>query len=107
MSLKNANQLVRSLKFDFGHDEQSIELIVNRYEKGQSITIKDIENTIPKLDIQLIPNDFKVANESANLGKPVMNFKKRSAISKALQKFSGSLQPEESTNKGWLSKLFK
>ncbi|OIN25713.1 AAA family ATPase [Vibrio barjaei] len=107
MSLKNANQLVRSLKFDFGHDEKSIELIVNRYEKGQSITIKDIENTIPKLDIQLIPNDFKVANESANLGKPVMNFKKRSAISKALQKFSGSLQPEESTNKGWLSKLFK
>ncbi|NOI24332.1 AAA family ATPase [Vibrio mediterranei] len=107
MSLKNANQLVRSLKFDFGHDEQSIELIVNRYEKGQSISIKDIENTIPKLDIQLIPNDFKVANESANLGKPVMNFKKRSAISKALQKFSSSLQPAESTNKGWLSKLFK
>lgn len=107
MSLKNANQLFRSLKFDFGHDEESIELIVNRYEKGQSISIKDIENTIPKLDMHFIPNDYKVANESANLGKPVINFKKRSAISKALQKISGSLQPEEEQTKGWLSKIFK
>lgn len=107
MSLKNANNLVKSLKFEFGHSEESIELIVNRYEKSQSITVKDIENTIPKVDIQMIPNDYKVANESANLGKPVINFKKRSAISKALQKFSGSLQPEDESKKGWLSKLFK
>nr|WP_206747373.1 AAA family ATPase [Vibrio sp. 10N.286.48.B7] len=107
MSLKNANQLVRSLKFDFGHSEASIEIVVNRYEKGQSISIKDIENTIPNIDIQTIPNDYKVANESANLGKPLINFKKRSAISKAIQKFSGSLQPQDEANKGWLSRLFK
>lgn len=107
MSLKNANQLFRSLKFDFGHDEESIELIVNRYEKSQSVSIKDIQNTIPKLNIHLLPNDYKVASESANLGKPLINFKKRSALSKALQKVSGSLQPEDEKSKGWLSKIFK
>ncbi|MBY6196601.1 AAA family ATPase [Vibrio hangzhouensis] len=106
MSLKNAGQIVKSLKLELGVNEEALELIVNRYEKSQSIALKDIESTLPNITTHLIPNDFKGANESANLGKPIVNFKKKSAISKAIVKLAESVAPEEGSKKGWFSRLF-
>ncbi|MGR5285692.1 AAA family ATPase [Vibrio maritimus] len=106
MSLKNASQLSKSLKYEYGLTTEAIEVIVNRYSSKQAITLADVDKTLPDYEIHNIPNDYKVATESANLGKPVIDFKKKSAISKAIAKLSVSLGKVEAAPSGWLSKLF-
>jgi pilus assembly protein CpaE len=106
MSLKNANQIVKELKFDFGLPIDLIELVVNRYDKNQPISLKDIKKTLPNVTSHIVPNDFKVANESANLGKPIIHYKKKSIISKSVIKLTSTLIPDSENSKGWFSRLF-
>ncbi|MGR5348245.1 AAA family ATPase [Vibrio mediterranei] len=106
MSLKNASRMVNTLRLEYGLPQDSLELVINRFDKKQSISLKDIDNTLPNMVTHLIPNDYKGASESANLGKPIVIFKKKSAISKAINKLTQSLLPEDGKQRGWFSKLF-
>ncbi len=106
MSLKNASYMAKNLKFEFGLSDGVVDIVVNRYESSQQISLKDVEKTLPSVPVHLIPNDFKVANESANLGKPIVHFKKKSLISKGIFKLCDSLSPDDEKSKSWLSKLF-
>jgi len=47
-----------------------------------------------------------VAIESANLGRPFIQSKKSSAISKSVTKLAHSLVPEQESEKGWFKKMF-
>ena len=82
VSISNTTRIIRNLKYDYGVTSEKIEIVVNRYEKRQSIKLNDIEKAIPGVNYYLIPNDFKVVIESANLGTPFVEVKKRSAIVK-------------------------
>jgi pilus assembly protein CpaE len=106
VSVKNSNRLIRTLKFEYGLQQGSIEIIVNRYEKRQTIKLTDIEQTVGKHDIHLMPNDFKVALESANLGLPLVESKKKSSITRSIIDLSHILSPPEQEEKGWLKKIF-
>lgn len=105
-AIKNCNQIVKSLGFEFGIQREQIGVLVNRFERGQSIKLKDIESAVGNLSVHTIPNDFKVALESANLGKPFILTRKGNAMSKAIAKLVRTLLPEQEEKKGWLSKLF-
>ncbi|KOO09859.1 type II secretion protein, partial [Vibrio xuii] len=68
--------------------------------------MSDIENTLPELKVHVIPNDFKAAIESANLGKPFVEVKRNSAMTKSIIELSQILAPETQERKGWLKRLF-
>lgn len=106
VSVKNSSRLIKALKFEYGLQSDAIEVIVNRYEKRQPIRLKDIEQAVGKHDIHLMPNDFKVALESANLGQPLVQSKKRSSITRSIIDLSHILAPPEQEEKGWIKKLF-
>ncbi|USD40631.1 AAA family ATPase [Vibrio sp. SCSIO 43135] len=106
VAIKNTTRIAKQLAFEFGIVREQIEVIVNRYEKRQSIKLKDIEGTIGGVVVHMIPNDFKVAIESANLGRPFIESKKSSAITKSVVKFAHSLLPEVEDQKGWFKRLF-
>ncbi len=76
VAIKNTTQIIKVLTFEFGVSRDQMEIIVNRYEKRQSIKLKDIQETIGGMKIHTIPNEFKVALESANLGRPFIQSKK-------------------------------
>lgn len=106
VGIKNASRILKALTVEYGLSREQIELIVNRYEKRQQITLKDIENTLAGLPIHIIPNDFKVAIESANLGTPFVESKKNSSITKSIIELSQTITPEIKEKKGWLKRLF-
>ncbi|WP_122036649.1 AAA family ATPase [Aliivibrio sp. EL58] len=106
VSISNTTRIIRNLKYDYGVTSEQIELVVNRYEKRQSIKLSDIEKAIPGVNYYLIPNDFKVVIESANLGTPFVEVKKRSAITKSIQELSHSFAPLQNEPTGWFGKLF-
>ncbi|MCL9781426.1 AAA family ATPase [Vibrio sp. S4M6] len=108
VAIRNSTRIAKVLALEFGIGKDNLEIVVNRYEKRQSIKIKDIEGTIVGVQVHVIPNDFKVAFESANLGRPFVETKKKSAIAKAVKEFTTTLLPQEESDKkqGFISRLF-
>lgn len=105
-SIKNSSQIIRLLSFEFGLNKDQVEVMINRYEKRQSIRLKEIQETLGDITLHTVPNDFNTALESANLGKPFIQSKKSSAIAKAIGRFVDALLPEPETKKSWLKRLF-
>lgn len=106
VSLRNCSRLLNVLAFEHGLQKDIVEVIVNRYEKRQSIKKKDIEQTVGPRPLHLVPNDFKVAIDSANLGQPFVSSKKRSVITRSIIDFSNKIAPPENEDKGWFRRLF-
>ncbi|WP_375752973.1 CpaE family protein [Vibrio sp. HN007] len=106
ISIKHTSELVRTLQLEYGINRDNIEIILNRYEKSVSVHLKDIQNTIENVEIHLVPNDYKVAVECANLGKPFVISSKKSAIAKSIISIVNKLAPTKSEEKGLFARLF-
>ncbi|WP_114788043.1 AAA family ATPase [Vibrio tetraodonis] len=106
VAIKNTTQLMKLMTFEYGVSKEHMEVVINRYEKRQSIKLKDVEDTVGHVQVHTIPNDFKVALESANLGRPYMHSKKNSSIAKSVKKLAASLLPEQDNHNNWFKKLF-
>ncbi|HDU8586862.1 TPA: AAA family ATPase [Vibrio alginolyticus] len=105
-SVKHAVSYIRSLELDYGLSSHQIELIVNRFEKNTSISLKDIENVVNGHSIHLVPNNFAIAIESANLGNPIVQSKKNSALKASLAEISHLLESPKKEKQSWIKKLF-
>ncbi|MEZ8823556.1 AAA family ATPase [Vibrio amylolyticus] len=106
VSIKNTTRIAKLLALDFGIGKEQLEVVVNRYEKRQSIKLKDIEGTIVGVKVHMVPNDFKVAIESANLGRPFIESKRKTALAKSVVEFTLTMMPEPEQKKGWFKSLF-
>ncbi|MCG7489903.1 AAA family ATPase [Vibrio sp. Of14-4] len=106
VALKNASQLMKLLVLEFGVAREQIEVIVNRYEKRRSTSLKDVVNIIGNVRVHTIPNDFKVARESANLGRPCIRVKHNSSIAKSVKRKITSLILGKEEPASWYKKLF-
>ncbi|WED21274.1 AAA family ATPase [Vibrio sp. JC009] len=106
ISVKNANNLVRTLQFEYALPKDSLCIILNRFEKRGSVRLKDLEKVVSGIEIHLVPNEYKVAVECADLGKPIVLHRKSSVISKSLKAITQELTPSGPVEKGWLGKLF-
>ncbi|MGD8116209.1 AAA family ATPase [Vibrio sp. TRT 29B02] len=106
VAIKNTTQMIKLLSFEFGISKEQLEIVINRYEKHQSIGLKDIKGTVGDISVHVIPNEFKVALESANLGRPFIEAKKNSSISKSISRFVESISPQTEEKKGWFKRLF-
>jgi len=56
----------------FGIDPERIRVIINRWHKADDEVLKSIEKTIKRPVFACLPNDFRKASESVNLGTPLM-----------------------------------
>lgn len=106
ISIKRTNQLINSLQFEYGHPKEDIEVVLNRFEKRLPIRLKDIENTVADVALHLVPNEYKVAVECANLGHPIVITKKKSAIAKSVAEISHHISSPTKERKGWFSRFF-
>lgn len=57
----------------FGIDPDRIRVIINRWHKGDEEAMKSIEKSIKRPIFACLPNDFRKASESVNLGTPLMD----------------------------------
>ncbi|HCE1498725.1 AAA family ATPase [Vibrio parahaemolyticus] len=105
-SVKHAVNYIRSLELDYGLSNHQVELIVNRFEKKSTISLKDIENAVGGHAIHLVPNNFAIAIESANLGNPIVQSKKNSALKASLAEISHLLESPTQEHQSWIKKFF-
>lgn len=88
--IRNAKRMINTFHA-LGYPNDKLHLIVNRYEKKNSITLGDIGATLNLPIYQTVPNDYDTVAESVNQGVPVIRLAQRSAVTKAIQEIATEL----------------
>lgn len=105
-AVRNASRLLKLLRKE---GIARIEVVVNRYLKGQAATLEEVEKTLGCRIFWLFPNDFESTMESINRGTPLMRYNPRSAFARNIMEFVQKLQdpkafPQYRGAKGLLGK---
>lgn len=103
--IRDANRVLHSLQA-LGYTKDKVRLIVNRYEKGGSISLEDVERTLGIKVFKIIPNSYSAVSASVNQGVPIMQIASHDPVVKALQAIAQELVGETPAKKnGWLTHL--
>ncbi len=89
--MRDAKRLTKILKSEFNIAEKNILIVVNRYDANRGLDLKDIQATIECSALYKIPNDYDKVAQSTNLGIPLYEYARNSAITKALISLAESL----------------
>lgn len=96
--LNDALKLLRTMREDLFIEDQRICIVVNRYDKKNTITLADIEKMLRLPSIETVSNDYKVATTSLNNAEAVFEFAKGKSICTqlmALERRMGGGQAEQ------------
>src|SRR3990167_4955854 len=89
--LKDASRLARILRDELGVRGENLQVVVNRYNKSDPITLRDIATALRCSELQKLPNDFALVSQSQNTGVPLDLHAPRAPITLALQELSREL----------------
>jgi pilus assembly protein CpaE len=98
---KRLFSLLRSL----GYGREKLRVIVNRYDKGDEISLSDVEEALGVPVDQTIPNGYQAVAYSINHGVPVLKSAPRDAVAKTLAVMADRLAPKPAARKrGWFGR---
>ncbi len=92
-NLRDASRLRQILTTQLAMPEDRIMVLVNRYDKKAALEVTDICRTvgIERQDLVLLPNDYRDVAESVNIGMPMLDHSRSSAVTKALMRLESRL----------------
>ncbi len=92
-NIRDASRLRQILLTEMAVPEHRITIVVNRYDKKAPVELSDICRALStqKSELVLVPNDYRDVAESMNIGVPMYDHSRGSAVTKALMKFEGRL----------------
>ncbi|MCL1144557.1 pilus assembly protein CpaE [Shewanella marinintestina] len=103
MYLRQTKDLVTQLTKRMGIPLETINLVVNRYDKNSSIKLSDIKEAIGVVKIFTTINDYKLASECVELGKPIQDIARKQKLVADIEKLaevflpSNTIEPEKKT----------
>lgn len=80
----DAARMQHLLLEQLGIHPSQIVVAVNRFNKNSDIQLEDFEKALPESEIVSIPNNFRDVSESINVGVPIYEYARQSAVTKAL-----------------------
>jgi pilus assembly protein CpaE len=90
-----------------GYPVDSIRLIVNRYEKGGTLRLQDLQSALGAEVLHTIPNDYMAVTDSVNQGVPVLQLSRSSAVARSLIELVELMATRRVTEtKGLFDRLF-
>jgi pilus assembly protein CpaE len=95
--LRDASRLRNILVRELGLPEERLMVVVNRYDRNLPVELPDIKRALGTEDREpmLVPNHYRNVAESINVGIPMMDHARGSAVTKALMAMQARLGGEE------------
>ena len=84
MQLKQAARLLRILFAEFGIPDDRIVVVVNRFLKRSTVALADIQRTLARERLVVVPNQYKTVLSSIDGGLPILEFEPSSPVAKAI-----------------------
>jgi len=94
-NIRNGQKLQRILKDELQVPADRVNLVVNRFERHNPITIEHIQQGLQMTPVSVIPSDFRLVSGAANLGIPILEHSPDSPVSKALVELAGWISGDE------------
>ncbi len=82
--VRSASRLLNVLRLELGIPEERVIVVVNRFQKSAAVTKIDVEQTLNRKELIVIPNDYQNVIDSINAGIPMYEHSKGSRIATAL-----------------------
>ena len=82
--LRQAARLMRVLFSEFGIPDDRVTVVVNRYLKRSTVTLEDIQRTLAREKLVVLPNAYKSVLSSIDGGMPLLDFEPASPIARAI-----------------------
>lgn len=92
-----------------GYPKERIQVILNRMDRNIELTTAQMQEVIAHPIEHIIPNDFRQAVESVNLGIPLVKLDEASPVTKALDELAAKITGEshEATGQSSLAKFLR
>lgn len=90
-AVRNASRYSKLIQ-KIGINPSRLNFVINRYIKGSTLSIEEVETTINKIVFWLFPNDFSQVVSSINRGIPLVKFAPNSPLSKNINEFVEKMQ---------------
>ncbi len=104
--IRDSKRLVKIL-LSLGYPKAIINLLINRFEKGGDIDVRDIEATLEMQVYERIPNSYITVSASVNQGVPIMKISKHDPVTKSLEEIVRKLtEIPGGKEHGWISRIF-
>ena len=88
--LRDAKRMLQIFSHQ-GLSHEQVLVVANRFEKSSPISMEDMQRALHGIEVVGIPSDFKMVAESINLGVPMYEHARGSAVTKALATLGHSL----------------
>jgi pilus assembly protein CpaE len=94
-----------------GYPRKKVRVIVNRWSKQVDLELQQIERFLGERVIGVVPNDYRAAVNSVNLGRPIVESQQSSTITAEIKRIAsiiaGDNEAEERNQRGFLGSLFR
>ena len=84
IQLRQAARTMRILFSEFGIQDDRITVVVNRYSKRAEVSLEDMQRTLAREKLVVLPNSFKSVSASIDGGLPLLDFEPASPVAKAI-----------------------
>jgi pilus assembly protein CpaE len=103
--LRDAKRLLYIVQEELGISEERLIVLVNRFDKKGPVGLSDIQEALDGVLVWTIPNDYQPVAESINLGTPLVEMVRGSALARRLVKLANALREPETLSanerSGW------
>jgi pilus assembly protein CpaE len=95
-----------------GYSRKKVRVIVNRWTKQIDLELQQVERFLGERVIAVVPNDYRAAVNSVNLGRPLVEGQPSSNISVEIKRVAsiianGEIEAQEKNRKRFLGSLFR
>ena len=108
-SLHDATRMHDILTRNLAVPRERIRVVVNRHQKNASVEVSDIQHALrSEHEIICVPNDHRAVAASIDMGVPIYENARRSAVTKALMRLEDALGGKAlASSKGLLPRLLR
>jgi pilus assembly protein CpaE len=92
--LRDTRRLMSILQNELGIAGERILVLVNRLDKKSAVSLSDIKTALEGVQTQTLPNDYRRVTESINLGVPLLELGRRTAIAKRFVDLADVVRPQ-------------
>ena len=83
-AVRDATRLVQWLRAEVGVAKDQLCVVINRFEKGATVAVDDIQKALGCNEPMLVPNDFKSVSECINSGTALLDYAGNASITRAV-----------------------
>jgi pilus assembly protein CpaE len=84
VQLRQAARTMRILFSEFGIPDDRVTVVVNRYSKRAEVSLEDIQKTLAREKLVVMPNAYTSVTASIDGGVPLLDFEPASPVAKAI-----------------------